>query len=45
MNIAKFIQAHTALNELPFLVVFRTISVLLEMGILKTGDPQNVDIL
>lgn len=35
MNITQFIKSHKELNELPFLVVFRTIQVLHEKGILK----------
>ena len=35
MNIAKFIQSHKELNELPFLIVFRTMSILKSMGMLK----------
>ena len=35
VNITQFIKSHKELNELPFLVVFRTIQVLHEKGILK----------
>ena len=35
MNITQFIRSHKELNELPFLVVFRTIQVLCEKGMLK----------
>ena len=35
MNITKFIKSHKELNELPFLVVFRTMQVLREKGMLK----------
>lgn len=35
MNIAQFIKSHKELNELPFLVVFRVIQVLREMGALN----------
>ena len=35
MNLAKFIQNHKELNELPFLIVFRTLSILQNMGMLK----------
>lgn len=35
MNITEFIKSHKELNELPFLIVFRTIQVLREKGILK----------
>ena len=38
MNITQFIKSHKELNELPFLVVFRTIQVLREKGILKGFD-------
>jgi hypothetical protein len=38
MNITKFIKSHKELNELPFLVVFRTIQVLREKGMLKGFD-------
>lgn len=35
MNITQFIKSHEELSELPFLVVFRTIQVLSEKGLLK----------
>ncbi len=38
MNITQFIKSHEELNDLPFLVVFRTIQVLREMGIIKGFD-------
>lgn len=38
MNITQFIKSHKELNELPFLVVFRTIQVLSEKGMLKGFD-------
>ena len=38
MNITQFIKSHKELNELPFLVVFRVLSVLREKGILKEFD-------
>ena len=38
MDIAKFIKNHKELNDLPFLVVFRTISILKEMNILKFAE-------
>lgn len=38
MNITQFIKTHKELNELPFLVVFRTIQVLREMKMLKGFD-------
>ena len=41
MNITEFINYHKELNELPFLVVFRTVQVLSEKGMLKGFD--NVD--
>lgn len=37
MNIAEFIRSNKELNELPFLVVFRTIFILKEMGMIKDG--------
>lgn len=47
MNITQFIKSHKELNELPFLVVFRTIQVLREKGILKlevdTDGVENVE--
>ena len=43
MNIAKFIKDHEELNGLPFLVVFRTITVLKEMGMLKYGGDTDVE--
>ena len=38
MNLSKFIESHKELNELPFLVVYRTISVLMNMGMLKFSE-------
>ena len=38
MNITQFIKSHKELNELPFLVVFRTMQVLREKGLLKGLD-------
>ena len=38
MNITQFIKSHKELNELPFLVVFRTMQVLREKGMLKGFD-------
>ena len=35
MNITQFIKSHKELKELPFLVVFRTIQVLREKGMVK----------
>lgn len=35
MNIATFIQNHKELSELPFLIVFRTMQILNNMGVLK----------
>ena len=43
MNIAKFIKDHEELNSLPFLIVFRTITVLKEMGMLKYGGDADVE--
>lgn len=41
MNITQFIKSHKELNDLPFLVVFRVLSVLREKGMLK--EFENVD--
>lgn len=38
MNITKIIKSNKELDELPFLVVFRVIQVLREMGMLKGFD-------
>ena len=38
MNIARFIQDHKELNELPFLIVFRTMFILREMNMLKITE-------
>jgi hypothetical protein len=38
MNITQFIKSNKELNDLPFLVVFRTIQVLREKGLLKEFD-------
>ena len=35
MNITEFIKSHKELNELPFFVVFRTMQILREKGMLK----------
>ena len=44
MNLAKFIQNHKELSELPFLIVFRTLSILKEMNMLKfAGDSTDVE--
>ena len=44
MNIATFIQNHKELSELPFLIVFRTLSILKEMNMLKfTEDNADVE--
>lgn len=44
MNLAKFIQNHKELSELPFLIVFRTLSILKEMNMLKfTEDNTDVE--
>ena len=40
MNIAEFIKKNKDLKELPFLVVFRTIFVLQEMGVLKEEETE-----
>ena len=38
MKIVKFIQNHKELNELPFLIVYKTLYVLQCMGVLKITD-------
>ena len=38
MNITEFIKSHKELNDLPFLIVFCTIQVLREKGMLKGFD-------
>ena len=38
MNITSFIKSQKELEDLPFLVVFRVIQVLREMGMLKGFD-------
>lgn len=38
MNITRIIKKHKELRDLPFLVVFRTIQVLHENGLLKNID-------
>lgn len=38
MNITQFIKSHKELNELPFLVVFRTLQVLRKKGMLRGFD-------
>ena len=43
MNLAKFIQNHKELSELPFLIVFRTMSILKNMGMLKFEDNSDVE--
>lgn len=43
MNIAKFIKDHKELDKLPFLIVFRTMTVLKEMGMLKYGGDADVE--
>ena len=43
MNIAKFIKDHKELDNLPFLIVFRTMTVLKEMGMLKHGGDTDVE--
>lgn len=42
MNITEFIKANKDLKELPFLVVFRTIFILQEMGMLKDEEKKDV---
>ena len=43
MNIAKFIKDHKELDSLPFLIVFRTMTVLKEMGMLKNCGDTDVE--
>ena len=43
MNITQFIKSHKELNDLPFLVVFRTIQVLREKGMIKGMSEEDVD--
>lgn len=43
MRIVKLIQSHKELNELPFLVVYKTICVLQKMGMLKFKEEENVE--
>jgi hypothetical protein len=43
MNIATFIQNHKELSELPFLIVFRTMQILKNMGMLKIEDNTDVE--
>lgn len=44
MNINAFIKSHKEFEDLPFLVVFRTLQILQEMGMLKfTKENKNVD--
>lgn len=43
MNITQFIKSHKELSELPFLIVFRTLQVLREKGMLKDfGDVDRI---
>ena len=44
MNLTQFIKSHKELDELPFLVVFRTIQVLREKGVLKLDGDDCVEI-
>ena len=44
MNITQFIKSHKELSDLPFLVVFRTIQVLREKGMLTLdGDADGLE--
>lgn len=43
MNITQFIKSHKELNDLPFLVVFCTIQVLREKGLVIGMDEDDVD--
>ena len=44
MNITQFIKSNKELNDLPFLVVFRTIQVLREQGMIDIEEEKNVRI-
>lgn len=41
MNITEFIKAHKEFDDLPFLVVFRTIQILRKKGMIKYVDGGN----
>lgn len=41
MNITEFIKTNKELNDLPFLVVFRTIQILREMGMIDLKGADN----
>ena len=43
MNIAKFIKDHKELDNLPFLIVFRTMTVLKDLGVLKCSGDTDVE--
>lgn len=43
MEIVEIIQSNKKLKELPFLVVFRTMSILKSMGPLKIEDNTDVE--
>ena len=41
MNIVQFIKSHKDLDDLPFLVVYRTITILRDMGMLRALEVKN----
>ena len=41
MDITKFIKSHKELADLPFLVVYSTIKILVDKGILKLTEANN----
>ena len=43
MNIAKFIKDHKELDNLPFLIVFRTMTVLKDLGVLRYSGDTDVE--
>lgn len=43
MNLSKFIKSHKELNELPFLVVYSTLQILQNLGLLRTDNDNDVE--
>jgi hypothetical protein len=43
MNITQFIQSHTTLSNLPFLVVYEVVRVLLDEGFINNEVKADVD--
>ena len=41
MDITKFIKSHKELSDLPFLVVYSTIKILVDKGILRLTEANN----